>query len=300
MLPADGQAAFPGENGQFVYADVIKTGSCQVKIDCFAERVRFFSPQTGRGRTFPTPPDCRDCDDDDPTWSPSGKAVAFLRSPFGSDGATVVAYPGGRIDSARSIGAEPAWSPDGEHFASATQRVSARCCGATETDIYTWTLAGSLERRLTFQGGRSPRWSVRGVIVFARRGRRPDADLGYPITELYTVRSSGGKARRITFGGGDSPDWSPDGRRLVAVRRYFGRGRPQEEEIVIINPRTGKVRRLTYKCGILPVWSPDGKRIAFVRDQRIISLRLRDGAKQVFRVKAENIGYLDWQARPTQ
>jgi TolB protein len=168
----------------------------------------------------------------------------------------------------------------------------------TESDVFSTRLDGSDETRLTFKGGRSPRWSVGGVIVYVRRGRRADPDLGYPVAELYTVRSGGGKAHRITFGGGDSPDWSPDGRRLVAVRAYPHRDGRTADEIVIIDPRSRKVRRLTYGGGILPAWSPDGKRIAFVRDNRIISLHLRDGARRVFRVRAQEIGYLDWQARP--
>ena len=110
-----------------------------------------------------------------------------------------------------------------------------------------------------------------GRIVFQR------LDPAVGKIRLYTMRPDGRDVKAITLPGAaedkDSiPDWSPDGR-LIAFRRFFNRGEPNETtDVMVVRPDGSGLRNLTRgtctgDClsSETPAWSPDGRQIAFER-----------------------------------
>ena len=144
--------------------------------------------------------------------------------------------------------------------------------GAAKADVWAVRVDGSGLRRLTrdgvsFDAAVSPdgRW-----IAFAS-GRGNGAD----EPELYVMDADGRNARRLTqsqrglrtFWQNTSPAWSPDGRTIVFVRTWIGRGRETTDLWrVAADGRTRPVR-LTSHPGreANPTFAPDGS-IGFDRD----------------------------------
>jgi len=281
-------ASFPGRNGELVYDSQDPVPDCEGG-DCV--RGRFFFLDTVHRKTEQFQGQCQGeiCQDTRASWAPGGRTLIFDRFQRGS-GRVILSTRGGTL--LRTLGERAAtvFSPGGDQLASAIgleQRPGSR----TGTDVIVTTLGGDRLRRLTFRGGDSPKWSVRGEIVFERNNKP------FARSDLYVVRATGGPIRRLTYRHGANADWSPDGRRLAFSRDYRARSQRDRSEVVILNPRTGRTRRFTYRGGRLPVWSPDGKSIAFVRGSRIYIAPV-DGRKPTrsFATRGSGIETLDWQA----
>jgi dipeptidyl aminopeptidase/acylaminoacyl peptidase len=170
-----------------------------------------------------------------------GNADVYVIRPDGSGRARLTTNPASDLN--------PAWSPDGNKIAFASDRDGT-------FRIYTMNADGANQRAVS-QGSwdRMPSWSPDGSkILFMRSGTRGIV--------LMAVRSDGG--------GGESElaqadtevaaDWAPDGSQIA-----YSAGR----DIVLMRPdgtdkfvlAGGPMRELS------PRWSPDGTKIAFVSDR---------------------------------
>lgn len=211
----------------------------------------------------------------DPSWSPSGRFLAF--GVHGANfsriaivregGALEQLVPQPQVDSGRVRDSEPAWAPKGYKVAftryveSGPKSVpvnEARAASLAVPNLYTWTPKGT--RQLTSKGGNEAAWSVRNHIVFVRSG------------DLHRMRSNGKAVKRLTKSGGSAPNWSPKGSSIVFVRKG---------ELNRMRGDGKHLKKLTSAGGHDPVWSTDGKRIIYGDGGRIYSIPSTGGKRSL-------------------
>lgn len=197
-----------------------------------------------------------------PSWSPDGRAIAYLVDPDPSAGCPygscasrfelwVMGASGGNAHKlARGIagGQPPTWSPDGRTIAFEHYPPDLL------TDLYTIRRDGTHLRRLTrTPGGDTPAaWSPDGKkILFVH----------WPVqttsTQLYVMDADGRGQRRLTNLEPYQAAWSPDGT-TIAVTTFDG--------LFAVGAEGRGLRKLfgTPRGEIGGIgWSRDGQRIAF-------------------------------------
>jgi WD40-like Beta Propeller Repeat len=147
--------------------------------------------------------------------SPDGKRVAG--DGIGRPGLSVARIDGSHVHTIDAAGSEPAWSPDGQRLAWASEadRNGLWCefegpC-EVRAEIYVADADGSHRRRLTHQKGddREPSWSPDGKRIAFQ------SDVNWPYfytTEIYSIEPDGDCLTWLTNGAiqSRSPDWSPN------------------------------------------------------------------------------------------
>jgi WD40-like Beta Propeller Repeat len=144
-------------------------------------------------------------DDEGPTWSPQGNAVAFIRFSTDDEHLSLVVQPlrgNPRVLVRRPVTSgptSPAWSPGGRWIA----------YGAGDAGLWIVRPDGTGRRRLARGDPSAFAWSPDGArLAYAVRGRH----------EVVLVNADGGDARRLSLHGVSSIarlSWSPDGRRIA-------------------------------------------------------------------------------------
>lgn len=203
----------------------------------------------------------------DPTWSPDGRRLAFLR-----DGHVLVVDADGRRErrlTRRAPGLHwpasgPAWSPDGRRIAFSGTR-----------DLFLVPAAGGTLVPLTrssesWRLNATPAFRPDGkVIAFSRSTDAFNAD-------IFTISVDGKRLRRLTttrgthgaLGEETMPSWSPDGRTLVYVSNRDG-----NFELYAIGADGRNERRLTRTPGLdeeRPRFARDGRSLLYVREGRVV------------------------------
>jgi len=196
---------------------------------------------------------------EEPTWAPGGRAIAFSSGRTGTSQIYVTNAAGRgvrQLTFGRENAQKPAWSPGG--------RTIAYVLGDNPR-LYVMRSNGRGQHPLGGGGASQtdPAWSPDGKrVAYVRR------EAGSDLTELWVMRSDGSSPRRLTHlqAHVTSPSWSPDGKRLV-----FAADPRSHYELFVIPSAGGRpVRRTTAATDDLePSWSPDGKLIAFSRDGSI-------------------------------
>lgn len=144
--------------------------------------------------------------DQNPTFSPDGKTIAFDRLTKAGEGIYTVNSDGSglekRTDPPKGFwDAEPSWSPEG------TKIAFTRWKDGRRPDVFMMNADGTHIRKLTAKtGGFSPAFSPDGKkVVFV--GEEGGSD------KLYVMNEDGTNARRLTKTQADiweeSPDWQP-------------------------------------------------------------------------------------------
>ncbi len=157
--------------------------------------------------------------DQEPTFSPDGRTVAFASTRLGRPALWLSGPDGSGLRRLTPPGeeygwsTEPAWSPDGQWIAYAA-------IGPGQADIHVVSALGGVPRRLTFDPAeeRQPAWSPDGRWIYfvSRRDGGP---------RVWRKPWAGGDPERVSSRGGTHPALSPDGRFL------FVRGWPNEGEV---------------------------------------------------------------------
>jgi Tol biopolymer transport system component len=191
-----------------------------------------------------------------PTFSPSGKRVAFAAGDTAATRLFAVHTDGRSRRKLNATGYSPSWSSVAG-LAFSVQLNERRWCNSTQLDdIYALDRKLKHRRRLTkTYGSYSPDWSP--------NGRR------FAYTRDYSVGS--GDAKHV----GRTPmDCKP----MIRKASAYG------PEVVVARADGSNAKRLTTKGGSDPSWSPDGKLIAFERSGSIWTMRADgSGARRLLR-----------------
>lgn len=198
--------------------------------------------------------------EDNPTWSPNGKLIAFCAL---RDGKHHIYFRdlNGRVERCLTkdiAGAEhPAWSPEGGSIAFTVWTEDRK-----QSHIFVMDADGRDKRQLTHGLGYhdwSPCWTADGAIVFesTRDGNR----------ELYRINTDGNGLARITKhpGTDHAPACSPSGKKVAFMAgREFGNA-----EICVANLDGSGLVNVSKNPArdSEPTWSPDGNWIAFTRSK---------------------------------
>jgi Tol biopolymer transport system component len=190
----------------------------------------------------------------DPTWTPGGTRMAFVRN-----NSLYVARPDGsrphRVFRDSRILAQPTWSPDGRRLAVSNGNfglgITVLAVGPAHAKVLFRTRGTAL----------APSWSPDGrKIAFIGETRGYDA--------LFVVNADGTHVRQLAGGTRlapyiTGPSWSPDATRIVV-----GRVTPfaSASAVIVVDVKTARSRTI-YRGGFSPQWSPSGRSIAFTADR---------------------------------
>ncbi len=155
-----------------------------------------------------------------------------------------------RLTDSPGLDAFPAWSPDGERIAFASDRDG-------NWEIYVMDADGAHQRRLTDtpEDEGVPAWSPDGEKI---------AYVTDPIndSQIHLMNADGSGQESLVDG--NWPTWSPDSKRICYTVYPTG-----AEQLAVINVDGTGNQRLTGRFlatgpNSEAAWSPDGKKIAFV------------------------------------
>lgn len=197
--------------------------------------------------------------DSEPTWSPSGKYIAFSSERYGSSGMDlwIMAAPGGfAFHTTFAVSNEygASWSPDGSTIAyywAGDGKIYFQSLGGGEPTVFTPGKRGESE----------PAWSPDGTrIAFASTG--PVVG-GAAELDIWVREVESGVEHRVTSDPGVDrhPTWSPDGKTLAFMSDREGSFQLWSVPVV-----GGQPKRLSEMSAEQPAWSPRGGWIAFVSD----------------------------------
>jgi len=287
-IAASAQATFPGGNGRIAYTWSLGgeafedgprpglVGIVSVRRDGLGRRL------VARGGT-------------QPSYSPDGRRIAFLRSQNRLWVARADGERARRVTPRDWLVGEHTWSPAGTRLAFERNFVN-----SGGSALYTVMPDGTGLQRLLksplgielSEGAWSPNGKAlvydqtsitgRTLVRFVRAGQittlaRPAFGATWSRRGLvaYTTMPAGGgldqvcvtrpdpAATRRCIGFADAavsdPTWSPDGRRLMVMYTPQGGG---QAEIWIVRP-DGTVLTRAPRGSVFPIWSPDGSRLAF-------------------------------------
>jgi len=211
--------------------------------------------------------------ENEPTWSPDGKFLAYTTDDRGNFDIVVLPLDGGHpiwvVDSPADE-AQPSWSPDGRKLAFVSAKDhGGRLSIAIGVGTMQWYIAGKGGDIFTVQAlggtpvklaenGYYPAWSPdgRSIVFQSNRGEQWD---------LWSISAEGGKPIQLT---NDSdfdyhPNWSPDGNWIVYGAEPF---RFEVGGYLRVVPADGgePINLMVEKSSIVkPGWSADGAHILF-------------------------------------
>ena len=184
-----------------------------------------------------------------PTWSPDGTRIAFVRNDGYSLDIFVMRVDGSGVTRLTTSdyyqqSAKPAWSPDGAKIALQSDRDG-------NWAIYVMNADGSAVARLTANmdiEDIQPAWSPDGSqLAFTRDNH------------IWVMNADGSGARNLTIGSATSnhsPAWSPDGTQIVFDSCALPECSAKDLYVMNSSDGTGLRRLTTGADAIRPAWRP--------------------------------------------
>ena len=254
----------------FILVSVIALGLTSLVVDTDAQaQIAFVSDREGNEDIYVMNTDGKNQrkltnhpeDEDDLSWSPDGKQIAFERDwdiyVMDTDGGNQLNLTNNPAEDFHT-----SWSPSGKHIAFVSDRDG-------NPEIYVMDTDGQNPQRLTDNPAvdHSPSWSPDGkrIAFVSERDEHPHKVQGQFAGEIYVMDTDGGNQLNLTNNPAEDngPSWSPDGKQIA-----FASDREDDLgwDIFVMNANGSNPRNLTKGHGwadLDPSWSPDGKRIAF-------------------------------------
>ncbi len=216
-------------------------------------------------------------DDFSPTWSPDGRAFAYVSNRDGNPEIYVMdvnTKESRRLTNHRATDINPAWSPDGKWIAFASNQARDH---AADTDIYTMDVNGKKVQRLTNKGGHNstPAWSPDGEWIAFRSTLDG-------IGGIHVMNADGEKQRALTQVSATGPTWASNGKQIYFSSEKLGGVKVPTLFAVDVDGENPK--KLTDAGQICeePAGSPDGQWIAYVSVQ--------DGNKDIYLIRTAGGG----------
>jgi Tol biopolymer transport system component len=216
-------------------------------------------------------------DDDEPSFSPDGRRIAY-RSECAGGGIFVMGATG---ESARKVtdkGFNPAFSPDGRELAIAGEKLRSPFARTTASPLWAVKIETGERRLLSAHDAVQPSWSPDGrrVAFWGLGDTRSARDL-FSVSADGSQSEAGAAVRILDDPHVDwSPKWSGDGRALFFAS---SRGGAMNLWRIDLDPATGRplgaprpVTAPSSWAGYLTV-SASGRRVAFV--DRNVRTRIR-------------------------
>ena len=216
-------------------------------------------------------------DDFSPTWSPDGRAFAYVSDREGNPEIYVMDMNNKeslRLTNNRATDVDPAWSPDGRWIAFASNQHREH---AADTDIYIMDVNGKKAQHLPSKGGHNstPAWSPDGEWIAFRSTQDG-------IGGIHVMNVDGEKQRALTQVAATHPTWASNGKRIYFSSEALGGVKvPTLFAVDVDGENPKKLTDVGHTCDE-PDGSPDGQWVAYVS--------IQDGNKDIYLIRADGGG----------